>query len=272
VPLNKPLPEFRKPPINEVACGVLFRTNRKILAPHLGLLWERLKPDYTQCQEAPPLLATIETFGPGEGTQQEFEADFAPLPRIFFIDGPGNRVVQVQRDRFHHNWRRIKPEDEYPRFGRVYAAFESYFALFQKFLAENELGECAPIQFELTYVDHLFQGEGWDKLADVSRVFPDFGWRKNPDRLLANPQTINWNTTFALPEDSGRLHISIRSARRKEDGKALIYLESTVRGLGKDASQKGMQEWFSVAHEWMLMGFADITSDEIQRRVWERTK
>ena len=61
-----------------------------------------------------PLAVQIEGSG-GSPAQPEVELlENPPLPRVWFLEPNGNKLIQVQRERFHHNWRKINPGDEYP--------------------------------------------------------------------------------------------------------------------------------------------------------------
>lgn len=123
------LPEYEKPPVVEVVCGILFEPIDTLLVPYFGLLWEKFKAEYSNCQEVAPLIPTIEYFD--EQTVGEFKiSDVPPLPRIWFIHVNGNGIIQVQRDRFLYNWRRMRPEDEYPRYHSVIHMFQNHLLSF----------------------------------------------------------------------------------------------------------------------------------------------
>ena len=51
-----------------------------------------------------------------------------PTPRVFFINTRRTELLQVQRDRFIHNWRKIGDGDQYPRFERMLETFEAGYA------------------------------------------------------------------------------------------------------------------------------------------------
>src|SRR5689334_15682106 len=97
---------YETPPINEVVCGLMFEPLNELLAPHLGLLWEKYKPGFATCKQQPPLALQLEK---PEGTISEAQVVFEepPLPRVWFEETGGNGIIQVQRDRFHYNWRRM---------------------------------------------------------------------------------------------------------------------------------------------------------------------
>ncbi len=262
-------PSYENPPVIEVVCGVLFKSIESLLAPHLGVIWEKYKSEYPNCQEVPPLTPVIERFeGPAEA--QFTFSDKPPLPRIWFIHSDGRGIIQIQRDSFLHNWKKVQPEDEYPRYHQVIEMFKDRLENFQSFLKENELGPIEPLQYEMTYVNHIPQNELWMAMKEIGNVFPDHTNRKGNHTFLPEPEGINWNTTFILPNQVGRLHIKIRNGISQETKIPLLMMESTVRGIGKDKSPEGMWGWFDLAREWIVRGFADLTSEEIQKKIWRK--
>jgi uncharacterized protein (TIGR04255 family) len=215
------LPSYDNPPVNEVVCGLTFKSIDKLLAPHVGVLWLKYKDEYPACREVPPLAPTIERFddSPPESPTVELH-DVPPLPRIWFIHSNDNGVVQLQRDRFLHNWRKVRPDDEYPRYHSVKKMFQEKFAVFEAFLEEMQLGVVHVRQCEMTYINHIPKGEGWQSAEDVPALFPDFAWRKDT-RFLKIPSDFHWRTVFLLPERQGRLHVTVRFGRRKQDSQPI---------------------------------------------------
>ena len=57
------------------------------------------------------------------------------------------------------------------------AGFKEYLEVFRGFIGDLGLGELKPLQYELTYVNHLPQGEGWNKLSEDI-----FSFRMDPER------------------------------------------------------------------------------------------
>ena len=267
--VSKGLPDYETPPVIEVVCGILFKSINTLLAPHLGLLWEKYKSDYPICREVPPLTPVIERFGEQPRIDLQL-ADVPPLPRTWFVHKKDNGIIQVQRDRFLHNWKKVRPEDEYPRYPQVIELFKDRLSQFESFLKENELGVIEPRQYEMTYINHIPQGNGWANLNEIGKVFPDFSIRATKDRFLPEPEGINWRTSFLLPDEAGRLHVTIRHAKPRDSGLPLILLDLTVRGIGSDKSLDGMAEWFDLAREWIVRGFSDLTGGDVQKNVWRK--
>lgn len=265
--------DYAEPPVVEVVCGVTFKAIKSLLAPHLGVFWDKIRTEYPECRELPILPALIEPMDEKTpNVQEQIEVTLIPpLPRVWFLDKKENTLIQVQRNRFVHNWKSVKKEDRYPDFKNIFEAFQKQLAAFTSFLRDEKLEELHPVQYELTYINHLLQGRGWEKVSNLGNLFPDFDWHCNPTRFLPEIEAINWNTSFLLPRKAGRLHIAMRSAIRKQDSFPVILLDLTARGIDPDRSQE-MESWFALAHEWIVRGFTDITSKKAQETVWRRLR
>ncbi len=262
----KTFPSYKNPPVIEVVCGVDFKRIQQFKAPHLGLFWQKLRADYPICQHAPPLGFPPKPSGP----EIEFELPPFLLPRIWFINEQNNGLIQIQNDRFLYNWRRMDEKESYPRYRNVIEAFRANLELFERFLAEENLDPLIPIECELTYINHILKGEGWESIAHIHKVLPDLNWRSNNKRFLPEPRDLGWRTSFALPEDKGLLNVKLNHASRKIDNRPVFVLEISARGLGADKSLDAMWSWFEIAHEWIVWGFTDLTGKEVQATIWER--
>jgi len=267
--MRKGLPDYEMPPVIEVVCGILFEPIKALLGPHLGLLWEKYKPEYPICREVPPLTPVIENFNEPRPVDIHLSG-VPPLPRIWFVHRENNGIIQIQRDRFLHNWKKAKPEDEYPRYPKVIKLFKDRLSKFELFLEENEFRSIEPLQYEMTYINHIPKGDGWVDMSNIGEVFPDFAFKVNKDRFLRGPEGINWRTSFTLPDQAGRMHVTIQYVKARDTGQPLLILNLTVRGIGNDKSSEGMWLWFDLAREWIVRGFADLTGEEVQKNIWKK--
>ncbi|MGA2228893.1 MAG: TIGR04255 family protein [Syntrophobacteraceae bacterium] len=267
--METPLPDFENPPVIEVICGIQFKPLAKFLTPHIGLLWGKYRAEYPETREVAPLDPTLGRYDDRSQISIEI-SDAPPLPRVWFLQKKGNCIIQVQRDRFLHNWRKVDNQEQYPRYDKVKQSFFDGLRHFESFMAENSLGTIDPVQYEMTYLNHVEQGEGWSDLGEIGNIFPDFSFRKTDDRFLPAPNGLNWHTSFLLPQTTSRLHVRIRYAKLRDTGKPLLILELTVRGIGEDRSPEAMDSWFDVAREWIVRGFADLTGNEVQKEIWKR--
>jgi hypothetical protein len=69
------LVDFENPPVTEVFCSVIFKP-LAFMTPHIGLLWEKYKPDFPEFKDFPP--------GEGWDTPQEIGKVF---PDAIFVIG-----------------------------------------------------------------------------------------------------------------------------------------------------------------------------------------
>lgn len=275
VPDNRsdPLPEYATPPVIEVVCGISFAPLHQFQAVHYGLLWERMKDSFPNIEEHPPFAMPVEQLEPLTIRVSEVQLmDRPPLPRVWFLDQPGNAIIQVQRDAFLHNWRKLKPDDRYPRFRTVIESFQQHLKTFGAFVADTGFGRITPIQCELTYINHIFEGPLWSKGKPLNHLLPDFQWREKRDRFLPTYEGVNWRTAYRLPEGQGRLHATTQIGFLRAAGQPLVSLELKARGINDSKSVEDIWPWFEMAHEWIVRGFTDMTSEKAQNELWGRTR
>lgn len=250
------LPSYKNPPVNEVVCGLRFDTPDKLRIPHIGFLWDKFRADYPIIQHVPPIASA-------KGEIFVDQAIGMPLPRVWFINKSDDQLVQFQIDRFYFNWRRR--QSDYPRYDHVINNFENVLNTIVNFFSEFELGGLKPIEYELSYINHIPKGQGWDTIDDLPRIFSDFVWTQTKERFLPNPEKVAWQTEFSLPEKKGHLIINLKQATRTEDKVILLVLELKTRGIGESANKEAIREWFDLAREWIVRGFNDLTTPEIHQ-------
>jgi uncharacterized protein (TIGR04255 family) len=267
-----PLFTFDNPPLTEVVFGIQFKPLTRFTVAHFGQLWERFKINgYDTSQDTSPLFPAIERFdSPGSAEPPTLPDPL--LPRVWFVHRDGTGIVQVQRDRFLHNWKKAQPNKEYPRYHELKRMFKTHYRTFSRFIAEHELGAITPVQYEITYVNHIPEGEGWNGLEDVGKVFPDFRWKIDRKRFLPSPSGTNLRLTFDLPDRTARMHFIVRNGVRAHDQTHLIVCEIAARGIPVSDSQEAMWTWFDTAREWIVKGFVDLTDEKVQHDIWGRAR
>lgn len=255
-PQRAELPSFNNPPINEVVCGMRFHPTDKLRIPHIGLLWNKFRADYPILQHA-QIIST---------TRSEIPIDRAtgvPIPRVWFINVAGDQLIQFQNDRFYFNWR--KKETPYPRYQHIIDNFETVSSAVTDLFKEFDLGVLEPMEYELSYINHIPRGIGWEALDDLPEVFTDFIWNAPAERFLPYPEQVSWLAEFSLPEQKGQLIISLKQAIRIDDELPVLVYE--LKAIGVDR-EKVARNWFDLAHEWLVLGFADLTTDKMHK-IWE---
>lgn len=168
---NSQLPDFKKPPVIEVVLSAQFEPLLSFSAAQFGRLWERYRKEFPETEDKPALSRVFERF---EAHRPAFELElgFEPKPiRCWFKNKNGSELIQVQRDRFIFNWKRDQEDQSYPRFDYIRNRFVEHFRTFESFLRESGLGEVKSNQCEVTYINHLVSGQGWDHFGQFEHVF-----------------------------------------------------------------------------------------------------
>ena len=108
-----PLPDYERPPVIEVVCGIQYAPLKDFRATTFGLFWQAIRADYVTVEEVVPLSPVIESLSSApEPARARLELfDSPPLPRLFFLHREHGWLLQLQQDRFLHNWRKENEED-----------------------------------------------------------------------------------------------------------------------------------------------------------------
>ncbi|MDP1858497.1 MAG: TIGR04255 family protein [Gemmatimonadaceae bacterium] len=268
------LPEFVQPPVVEVVMSVQFEELSSFQPVHFGLLWERWRSRYPLTSHHAPIAPSVELDG-AKGFEQasiSFEETF-PVGRCWYQSVDKHSIVQVQPNRFTFNWRKIDDGTEYPRYEQLKELFRAELAVFQSFLRDNDLGSVAPTQCELTYVNHLPQGIGWTRQADLHLVLSTWEPTKSGGLLPdIEGARLAWHYRFVDGESLlGRLYVQVQSARKKDDDTPLIVLQMIARGNPIGEGTDGVFSFAERAHEWIVRGFAEITTSHMHT-VWGRSR
>jgi uncharacterized protein (TIGR04255 family) len=264
------LPDFAKPPVVETVLDVSFAPLTGWGIPHFGLFWNSIREEYPTFQDQPPIMLQRESFG--QKTMQPltvaFELMNQPEARCWFEDQSGARLIQVQHDRFIHNWRKTEGQGEYPRYEPVIRpAFEKEWRRFCEFLDRMHIARPEIQQCEVQYVNHI-PLEGWSSFSELVDGLAEWpGTRK--DGFLPIPESLSANTSYQMPENAGRLRIIMQPAIRKSDGSAVVQLNLVARGRPASSETADILKWFDLGREWIVNGFADFTSTKMHE-VWER--
>lgn len=149
------LPDFENPPVVEVALSLQFESVEGLGVPQIGLLWPVYRDRFPKTREEPPLNPVVERFGAPTVQQTRVELRFVDVvpSRVLMLSADESQLIQVQRDRFIHNWR--AQGGPYPRYESVRDTFFHELQVFCEFLVREHLGEIVPNQCEVTYVNRV---------------------------------------------------------------------------------------------------------------------
>lgn len=268
--MQRELPDFDAPPVIETALGVEFVPLQKWSIPHYGMFWSEIRADYPHFEVQPPLGSQVEKFGADSRPvlpSLEVVQMKSPDVRCWFLERSGSRLLQIQHDRFIHNWRKPGPTAVYPHYENIKPIFEREWLRFCDFLRQESLGEPEVVQCEVTYVNHLERGRGWDSFGDIAKVVRY--WRDVSGGFLPRAEGMLLNVRYLMPENRGRLHVLLQPAFRPGDAKEVLQLTLTARGRPASSRAEDITAWLDIGREWVVCGFTDFTSEEMHR-LWRR--
>lgn len=273
------LPDYDDPPVIEVALSVQFERLEKLRSPHLGLLWSEFQKDFPLFEDHAPLQSVIETFGVRPKpipALQLISPETTPLVRCWFLNHARTELIQVQQDRLVHNWRKVgegvKPGEEYPHFEYICEQFARELEIFKKFVDEHQLGIVLPNQCEVSYINHIVAGKGWETHAQMAEIISVWG-KSYSHSFPLEMENAKFSASFPIPDTAGkpigRLHILMQPAFRKADDSQMFVLTLTARGKPTEGSAKSIIEFLESGREYIVLGFTAITTPKMHR-IWGR--
>jgi uncharacterized protein (TIGR04255 family) len=270
------LPDFGRPPVTEVVLGVQFGSLDRLTAPHLGMVWSEFRDQFPIIEEHPPLDPVFETFADDAPRTPMPRIQFEllttpPPPRIFFINSARTQLLQVQRDRFIHNWRKIGEGDAYPRFEQMLATFEDGYRRFSKLIEQGDLGLVVPNQCEISYINQIVispEQKTFDAFKHLLGTFTETVVLQD----LGQPEDPRLLFRYVIRDDDGvpvgRLLVNALPARRL-DGASIVQFTLIARGKPATPDLAGVSDFLTKGRRYIVRAFAQLTSDEMHM-AWER--
>jgi uncharacterized protein (TIGR04255 family) len=269
--------KFDAPPVVETALSVQFNSLAGFTAAHAGWFWkeyvEKLgdgpSNEWKQATEAVKIPELFEKFGAEDvWALPSFQVTPGlPSPRIQIIRGDGERMLQVQDNRFILNWR--KQTSAYPTYETLLPEFRNMLNAFESFCSEAAFGAPVYNLWEVTYVDQVKKGTMWDSVRNLNRIFPALGTPPVSTRHAppSDDETMSADWRFSLADRRGRLYVQLRQAKLQPSNVEVIQLTSTARGpvSGTQSWEQGM----NFGHEALRETFLAITSTEA-KEFWKK--
>ena len=168
--------DFDHPPVSEVICGIGFKELSGFEAPQMGLFWNAIRSEFPIAEGRGPIVP------PGGEFTIELSPETAAPIRFFLRSKNRAELVQVQSNRLLYNWLKTESGNPYPRFRGVIKRFRFVRRRFERFLKANSFEAPAIRELRLEYLNNIPSGEGWKNLGDLSKLFPDFRYRRRNRR------------------------------------------------------------------------------------------
>ncbi|HEV8370989.1 MAG TPA: TIGR04255 family protein [Pyrinomonadaceae bacterium] len=264
---SRTLPDFAKPPVVETVLDVGFSPLAQWGIPHFGLFWQSIRDDYPTFKDQPPVLLQRESFGeaPAQRLNLAFDILNQPEARCWFEERSGARLIQIQHDRFIHNWRKTEEQQEYPHYEQVIRpAFSKEWDRFCSFLHQQGISQPEVQQCEVQYVNHI-DFNGWESFTSLVDALGEWPGGRG---YLPRPESIVFNTSYLMPENAGRLRIVVQPAVRNNDGKRVIQLSLIARGRPSSSTREDILAWFDLGRNWIVNGFTEFSSTKMHQ-TWE---
>jgi uncharacterized protein (TIGR04255 family) len=255
---------FEHTPLDEVVCGVRFE-GVEWGDIHFGLFYAELNGRYPQIQRRAPLPPFV--FDPTiqPAAIQVTWANEPDLPLLWYESPASPFLLQVQRDAFLVNWRRQSGRFTYPHFrrraggpGGVWDQFLAEWQLFRMFCTTQNIGTPHVLACHLAYINHMVQGDSWDKPIDLSRWFRFLTTLKS----FESPSVVSMSVRYQVQELT--ISLNVRPGIRTTDQKSLYIIDSVV--TEKLSSQNALEAWFDRAHAGIVRQFVDQTTEEAHEK------
>lgn len=261
------LPDFDKPPVNEVVLGVQFSNPVGYSQIHAGRVWELFRPDYPHVEEYMPLAPVFETFGPQASFagNQLSVIEGALHDRYWFLNDGRDELIQFQQDRLLHNWRKVGDRsNEYPRFERMIANFQRQLEALQNCVAGLAPQTLQINQCEISYINHLAEGS-LDRISLSDWLsFVNFDTQSPSGFHMGFRETINDESG----QPSARLICEVGEGVR-QDGQRVLSLNLTARGAPKQPTIDAALAFFIAGRESIVRRFAELTTPSAHQ-IWGR--
>jgi uncharacterized protein (TIGR04255 family) len=262
-PPTAPLPEYERPPVQEVALAVYFAPIEGLRSYHYGDLAARWKTEYPVVHDQPPLPDPLA----GGMPQIQLVPAMDPLPRCWFLNSADDHLIQVQRERLVLNWR--KREHGYPRYSDLRPRFVRAYTDFSEFLEGNGLASLRPTRVEITYVNQVPIEGPLTTAGDIDVLLAPVS---QAGAFLPRPSVATFGLEYPIvvgDEPVGDLTVQAGPADGP-DGKVFI-LQLMARGRPVGDGLDGVLGFHDVGHEWIVQGFTAVTTPQMHAH-WGRKR
>lgn len=253
--------DYERPPVVETAFALLFPPVKGWTVFHLGLLWGRLRKRYAHAEARLP-TGSVQLDDLNLKLGPDIHLESFPL-RSWFIDAPNNQLLQVQSNAFIRNWRALEAEHKYIHYSDLKPLFQEDWATYREFLRDERLPQPNVFQCDVTYINHLVKGREWNTLEEIGSLF-------KPARFDVKGGSVT-AISFLANVSNHQVRMDASPGLRP-DGTPIIQLTLNVNGKPSGASESDIWAKLDECHHLLVTTFAEITADEVQRRIWRRIR
>lgn len=267
---ERTLPDYDQPPVVETVLGLEFPPVQGWDVPHFGLLWSKFRTDYPNFEVQPRLAGQFDVSIGVEAPALPAGAKFTKgVPvRCWFFSEDRTRLIQVQNDRFMHNWIKTGSAESYPHYEKIRPRFERDWNRFLQFLDEEGIQRPGTVRWEVTYVNHLEKDVTWNSFADLPKVISSWSG-KGSTGFLPSADAVVLNIRYPIADAKASLNVSIEPAQRRSDSKEVLQIRLTAQGEPANASTDSILQSLDIGRSWIVNGFTDLTTSSMHQ-LWKR--
>lgn len=258
------LPDYSRPPLDEVVLGVQFASVPAYASVHAKGIWDLFRQEFPKVQEHPVIDPQFETFG-GANLQigPKFIVGAPPVgSRLWFVSEDENHLLQFQPDRFITNWRRQPNTQPYPHFEGLSEAMETQLRRLEKHFASDFAYKIDINQAEVAYiniipVDEFSQAEKWLRI-----------WKGSFEMEGLN---ISFGDVMrsANGKPYARLTHQLQSAFSVDGKKKVFRLSLTFKGKPAGNGVDAAMKFLAAGRDAIVTRFSEITTSEAHT-IWGR--
>lgn len=264
------LPDFDRPPLNEVVVGVQFAPAKGYGQVRAWEVWQLFRDDYPLVEEREALPPSFETFGPPNAGVIVGGLNFvtgALHDRFWFLRESGDELLQFQQDRLLHNWRRVGDRsNEYPRFERMAERFANELKRLEEYFTSLSPQLLNINQCEISYVNNI-EGESGASPRPIDWLrYASFQGQEPENFTVAFREVIKGNDLRPV----GRFTCECSSGISPL-GKPILVLALTVRGTPNSGSREAALDFIQLGRNLIVQKFAELTT-ATAHAAWGRRK
>src|SRR5260370_24133458 len=179
--------------------------------------------------EVPPPIPSEDAFKVELDAQRVSLRVRGEIPvRWWYSHKSGNRLIQIQNDRFIQKWRKRDAKDEYVHYAELKPSFLKIWREFLAFLRTNKVRAPQINLCEIGYVNNIDRGRAWKNFSELSSVISS--WSGNTTSgFLPAPNLVALNAVYPIPKAAGSLHVNMEPGFQPQDNGETIQLTLTAR-------------------------------------------
>jgi uncharacterized protein (TIGR04255 family) len=184
-----------------------------------------------------------------------FQVGNAPTPhRFWLLSENESLLIQIQNDRLLLNWRKVKDDDPYPRYGQLRQGFSDLWSDFVGYVTSADYGVFQPSLAEVTFFPRMPVSSASEVPGTIAALNP--AW--SLDGHLVTSLQIERAILDNAGEQSGKQNIAL--GYRPEFGLIQLEITSFYR-IATESTDSAILDALDQAHDAGVLTFDQITTD-----------